>query len=368
MKYYLISGEASGDLHGSNLIREILKIDPAANIRCWGGDMMKEAGGTIVVHYKERAFMGFIEVLANLRKILQYLKLCKKDILDFQPDVIVFIDYPGFNLPIAAFAKEKGFKTVFYISPQVWAWKENRVHKIKKNIDQMLVILPFEKVFYQKWNYEVTYVGHPLVEVIDTFKKNNPDIKPGEQTTIALLPGSREQEIRKKLPIMLEVTKNYPKFKFIVAQAPSIDKSFYELLAKDYDNIEFVQGRTYEILMRSHAALVTSGTATLETALFGIPQVVCYKGSSISYQIAKRLIRVPYISLVNLILDKPAVKELIQHDLTSQNLKLELDKILIDEDHLQRIIHDYQRLKRILSEGGNASKKAASIITAQAKP
>lgn len=227
----------------------------------------------------------------------------------------------------------------------------------------MLVILPFEKAFYHKWNYDVSYVGHPLVQVIDEFKKNNSGLIPGQQTTIALLPGSRVQEIRKKLPIMLEATKKYPSYRFIVAQAPSIDKSFYESLAKGYSNIEFVKGKTYEILMQSHAAFVTSGTATLETALFGVPQVVCYRGSAISYQIAKRLIRVPYISLVNLILDKPAVKELIQHELTVQNLQDELDNILHDQNHMQKIQHDYNILKELLSEGGNASEKAAAIIT-----
>ncbi|MFZ9660649.1 MAG: lipid-A-disaccharide synthase [Chitinophagaceae bacterium] len=366
MKYYLISGEASGDLHGSNLIREIFKKDPNAKIRCWGGDLMKDAGGDLVVHYKERAFMGFIEVFVNLKKILRYLKQCKKDIVAYNPDVVVFIDYPGFNLPVASFAKSKGFKTIFYISPQVWAWKENRVQKIKKTIDHMLVILPFEKEFYHKWNYDVTYVGHPLVEVIDTYKKNHPDIKPDDATTIALLPGSREQEIRIKLPIMLEASKKYPSYRFIVAQAPSIDKSFYDSLAAGYSNVEFVQGRTYEILMRSHAAFVTSGTATLETALFGVPQIVCYKGSPISYQIAKRLIKVPYISLVNLILNKAAVKELIQHELTVENLQSELDNILRNQIHHLQILKDYNDLKNLLSEGGNASEKAAMIITAQA--
>ncbi len=359
MKYYLISGEASGDLHGSKLIREIRKLDPQAHIRCWGGDLMEEAGAELVSHYKERAYMGFLEVFLNLRKILGFMKHCKKDLLDYNPDVVVFIDYPGFNIPIAKFAKEKGYKTVYYISPQVWAWKEKRVHTIRKVVDKMLVILPFEQDFYQKWDYPVEYVGHPLVQIIDEFKSSNPTLLPPQTTTIALLPGSRMQEIRKKLPIMLEATTFFPEWKFIVAQAPSIDKDFYQELIRNFPNVELLQGKTYAILMQSHAALVTSGTATLETALFHIPEVVCYKGSTISYEIAKRLIKVPYISLVNLILDKPAVKELIQNDLTPANLRIELDQLINNQSHRAKIMKDYDALWDILSKGGSASAKAA---------
>jgi lipid-A-disaccharide synthase len=362
MKYYLISGEASGDLHGSKLIREIRKMDQQAHIRCWGGDMMQEAGAELVSHYKERAFMGFLEVFMNLRKILGFMKLCKKDLLDFNPDVVVFIDYPGFNIPIAKFAKEKGFKTVYYISPQVWAWKENRVHTIRKVVDRMLVILPFEQGFYQKWNYPVEYVGHPLVQIIEEFKSSNTTLHPPAVTTVALLPGSRMQEIKKKLPIMLAATRFFPSWRFVVAQAPSIDKEFYEDLIGRLPNVELVQGKTYAILMQSHAALVTSGTATLETALFRIPEVVCYKGSTISYEIAKRLIKVPYISLVNLILDKPAVKELIQNELTPENLRVELEKLINDPVCRSRLMDDYERLWEILAQGGSASAKAAGAV------
>ena len=363
MKYYLISGEASGDLHGSNLIREIKARDPKANIRCWGGDMMQAAGGELVMHYKERAFMGFLEVAVNIRKILKNLKFCKEDILTYAPEVIIFIDYPGFNIPIAQFAKKKGFKTVFYISPQVWAWKESRVKTLREVIDKMLVILPFEKAFYHKWNYEVEYVGHPLIQVVEEFKNANPQLVKPERKNIALLPGSRMQEIKVKLPIMLKLTREFPDCTFSIAKAPSLEDAFYETMTSGYPNVNLVKGKTYELLMQSHAAVVTSGTATLETALFAVPEVVCYKGSKVSYEIAKRLIRVPYISLVNLILDKPAVKELIQDELTTANLRSELDKLLNDTAHRDKVMRNYHELWDILSKGGAASANAAKIIT-----
>ncbi|MFN7686205.1 MAG: lipid-A-disaccharide synthase [Sphingobacteriales bacterium] len=353
MKYYLISGEASGDLHGSNLIKEIHKRDPQAQIRCWGGDLMQAAGAELVSHYKERAFMGFLEVAKNLRTILGFMKTCKKDLLAYKPDVVVLIDYPGFNIPMAQFAKKHGFKTIYYISPQVWAWKESRVKTIREVVDKMLVILPFEVDFYKKWNYEVTYVGHPLVQVIEDFKKANSTLTLTPHPSVALLPGSREQEIKKKLPIMLETTRNFPDVQFRIAQAPSLERSFYESMTAQYPNVELIQGKTYELLMQSHAALVTSGTATLETALFGVPEVVCYKGSAVSYEIAKRLIKVKYISLVNLILDKPAVKELIQHDLTPENITTELKRLL--DPRQNAIVKIYlAELWDILSPGGAA--------------
>ena len=361
MKYYLISGEASGDLHGSNLIKEIRKRDPQAQIRCWGGDLMQAAGAELVSHYKERAFMGFLEVAMNLRTILGFMKSCKKDLLAYKPDVVVLIDYPGFNIPMAQFAKKHGFKTIYYISPQVWAWKEGRVKTIREVVDKMLVILPFEVDFYKKWNYEVTYVGHPLVQVIEDFKKANSTLTLTPHPSVALLPGSREQEIKKKLPIMLEATRNFPDVQFRIAQAPSLERSFYESMTAQYPNVALIQGKTYELLMQSHAALVTSGTATLETALFGVPEVVCYKGSAVSYEIAKRLIKVKYISLVNLILDRPAVKELIQHDLTSENITTEL-KRLLDPAQNAIVKKDLAELWDILSPGGAASANAAKII------
>ncbi|QEC66307.1 lipid-A-disaccharide synthase [Panacibacter ginsenosidivorans] len=365
MKYYIIAGEASGDLHGSNLIKELKHLDNAANIHCWGGDLMQAAGGTLIKHYRDLAFMGFAEVVMNLRTIMNNLKFCKQDIEQFQPDVLVLIDYPGFNLRIAEWAKQKGFKVVFYISPQVWAWKEGRVKKMKQCIDKMLVILPFEKDYYKnKWNWDVEYVGHPLVEVIDSFIESQ-NSKPKTQNSkpvVALLPGSRKQEILKKLPIMLEVAKHFPDYEFVVAKAPGQEDTFYEPLLQPYSNVSSVRNETYKLLTQSTAALVTSGTATLETALFGVPEVVCYKGSNISYQIAKRLISIKYISLVNLIMDKPVVKELIQNDLTIKNLTAELSLILTDQKRIAEIKKDYADLKHLLSQGGNASAKAAKSI------
>lgn len=364
MKYYIIAGEASGDLHGSNLIKELRRLDPNAEIRGWGGDLMQAAGMTLVKHYRDLAFMGFIEVVMHLRTILGNLEFCKKDIEAFNPGKIIFIDYPGFNLRITGWAKDKGYKTIFYISPQVWAWKESRVPKMKATIDKMLVILPFEKDYYKtRWNWDVEYVGHPLVKVIEG-EKQKPlanTISAGKEI-IALLPGSRKQEILKKLPIMLEVSKAYPQYLFVVAQAPGQEDSFYQGILQPYSNVSAVRNQTYNLLKQSRAALVTSGTATLETALFGVPEVVCYKGSNISYQIAKRLIKIKYISLVNLIMDKPVVTELIQNDLTVENLRRELDKLLNDNSKQQQVKADYEGLKSILSAGGDASAKAAESI------
>lgn len=364
MKYYIIAGEASGDLHASNLIKELKKLDESAIFRGWGGDMMTAAGAHIVKHYRDLAFMGFVEVLMNLRTILKNLAFCKEDITAFQPDVLILVDYPGFNLRIAQWARQQGLKIVYYISPQVWAWKENRVKTIRESVDQMLVILPFEKAFYQKWQYEVSYVGHPLVEVIENYKKEHINSLPAQdKPVIALLPGSRKQEILKKLPVMLDVSKKFPDYNFIVAKAPGQDDSFYENLLAGFSNVHAVSGKTYNLLMRATAALVTSGTATLETALFAVPQVVCYKGSAISYEIAKRIIKIKYISLVNLIMDKPVVKELIQHDLTVENVAKELKSILYDEQRKHQIQQDYADLKKLLSLGGNASANAAKAIS-----
>ena len=368
MKYYIIAGEASGDLHGSNLIREIRKLDNIADIRCWGGDLMEHAGAHLVKHYRDLAYMGFIEVVMNLRTIMKNLKFCKQDILQFKPDVIILIDYPGFNLRIAEWAKHQHIKVAYYISPQVWAWKENRGKQIRKNVDKMLVILPFEKDFYKKRSFDVEYVGHPLADVVESAQN---DIEPlpntlasplNEPNIIALLPGSRAQEVTKKLPVMLEVSRAFPDYRFIIAKAPSLDDRFYEQLMEPYKNVRSIRNKTYQLLLHAKAALVTSGTATLETALFGVPQVVCYKGSNISYQIAKRLIKVKYISLVNLIMDKEVVKELIQNEMNVQNVTTELRRVLKDRDTIIRMKRDYADLKKLLSEGGNASEKAAKSI------
>lgn len=384
MKYYIIAGEPSGDLHGSNLIRQLKLQDPSTDVRCWGGDLMQQAGAHLVKHYKDLAFMGFTEVLMNLRTILRNMDFCKADILEYAPDALILIDYPGFNLRIAKWAHRQGLRIIYYISPQVWAWKENRVKQIRENVDKMLVILPFEKEFYRKWNYEVEYVGHPLVEVIDAAKSaasadpatlssgtfpnnqpptlNQPQITSSPKPIIALLPGSRKQEILKKLPIMLEASRFFPDHQFVVAQAPGQDPSFYQNLLSPYPNVSSVRNQTYSLLLNAQAACVTSGTATLETALFGVPEVVCYKGSAISYQIAKRLIKVKYISLVNLIMDKLVVKELIQDELTPENLRRELDDLLHNASRQQQLRIDYLNLKELLSQGGHASANAAESI------
>ena len=364
MKYYMIAGEASGDLHGSNLIKDLKGLDPDANIRSWGGDLMEAAGATVVKHYRDLAFMGFAEVIKNLPTILRNLKFCKADIAAFAPDVLVLIDYPGFNLRIAEWAKAAGIKVVYYISPQVWAWKESRVKLIRRVVDKMLVILPFEKEYFEnKWNYKVEFVGHPLAQVVQDFQATHPQQgQRGEKPLIALLPGSRRQEIGAKLPLMLEASKAFPQYRFCVAKATSLPDEFYEPFLKAYPQVDSVRGQTYALLARATAALVTSGTATLETALFGVPQVVCYKGSPISYAIAKRLITIKYISLVNLIMDKPVVTELIQHELTKENIVRELDAVLHNEGRVAQIKEDYRQLKALLQKHGNASAKAAAIL------
>jgi lipid-A-disaccharide synthase len=362
MKYYIIAGEASGDLHGSNLIRQLKSQDAQADIRCWGGPLMEAAGGKVVKHYKDLAFMGFVEVLSNLRTIFRNLDFCKQDILEYQPDALILIDYPGFNLRIAKWAHGKHLKTIYYISPQVWAWKENRVKLIRAAVDKMLVILPFEKEFYHKWRYEVEYVGHPLVEVIDGYRAPDGAIPDFDKPIIALLPGSRKQEILKKLPVMLRVSQYFPDYQFVVAQAPGQEQDFYNDLLAPYPNVAAVSNQTYALLQKAHAACVTSGTATLETALFAVPEVVCYKGSAISYHIARRLIKVKYISLVNLIMDRPVVKELIQHELTPDNLRRELDSLLHNPDRRRQLARDYAGLKALLGQGGHASANAARSI------
>lgn len=364
MKYYILAGEASGDLHGSNLIKALRDIDKEAVIRCWGGNLMEAAGGELVKHYKERAFMGFIEVIMNLNKIFKLIAFCKKDIQSFNPDVIVFIDNSGFNLRIAKWAKLSGFRTDYYISPQVWASRASRVKAIKNDIDNMYVILPFVKSFYKKYDYDVNFVGHPLIDAIsDRSQVNEFDFRKehnlGPNPVIALLPGSRKQEITKMLSVMLSVIKNYPNYQFVIAGAPSQDYSFYEPFLKSHD-VKFIANKTYDLLSISYAALVTSGTATLETALFKVPQVVCYKGSEISYQIAKRIITLKFISLVNLVMDREVVTELIQNDFNKKRLNEELDKVL-DSDHRNQLFLDYYELEKRLG-GKGASKKTAHLI------
>jgi lipid-A-disaccharide synthase len=367
MRFYIIAGEASGDLHGSNLIHALKQHDASADVRCWGGDKMQSAGGSIVRHIRDLAFMGFSEVLMNLRTIFRNLKFCKEDIKEYKPDALILIDYPGFNLRIAKWAKEQRIKVIYYISPQVWAWKEGRVRMMKSCIDKMLVILPFEKEYFRnKWNWEVDYVGHPLVEEIE--KRANPD-KEGsisnrfsDKPIVAVLPGSRKQEIARKLPVMLEVSRSFPGHQFIIAQAPSVEDSYYDDFSINYSNVSRVKDQTYDLLTQAKAAMVTSGTATLETALFGVPELVCYKASPLSYQIGKRLIKVKFISLVNLIMDKKIVNEFIQRDMTAESLTNELNELLNNEEKIFAMKAEYARLKKMLSYEGNASGKAASLI------
>ncbi len=366
MKYYIIAGEASGDLHGSNLIKALKIEDPQTTIRCWGGDLMEQAGGTLAKHYKEMAFMGFLEVLLNLNTITKNIAFCKKDIQQFKPDVIIFIDFSGFNLRIAKWAKEKGYKTNYYISPQIWASRENRIEKIKRDIDAMYVILPFEKEFYeQKHGFPVHFVGHPLIDAIESrHKTDEPTFRHENKLSetkpiIALLPGSRKQEVQKMLHIMLSVIDDFQDYEFVIAGAPSLDKAFYAPFL-DHPNVSFVSNKTYDLLSHSYAAMVTSGTATLETALFKVPQVVCYKANWISYHIAKRIVTLEYISLVNLIMGKEVVKELIQDDLNTKNLKSELAKIILGPSRALQI-EEYLELEKKLG-GRGASKKAANLI------
>lgn len=365
MKYYIIAGEASGDLHGSNLMKALFKEDVAADIRFWGGDLMQNVGGTLVKHYRELAFMGFAEVAMNLKTILNNIKICKADIEKFNPDVIIFIDYPGFNMRIAKWAKLKGIKTHYYIAPQIWAWKENRINAIKRDVDKLFVILPFEKDFFEvKHHFPVEFVGHPLIDAIHSRKKTHEDSfrkenNLNEKPIIAILPGSRKQEISKMLSVMLSIVTNFPDYQFVIAGAPSQEYHFYTpfLTTK---NVKFISNKTYDLLSIATAALVTSGTATLETALFKVPEVVCYKGSWASYQIAKRIITLKYISLVNLIMDEEVVTELIQDKFNPDNLKLELSKLL-NEKHRKALMKKYVELETKLG-GIGASEKTAKII------
>tara|TARA_B110000003_G_scaffold10893_1_gene11063 strand:+ start:4396 stop:5520 length:1125 start_codon:yes stop_codon:yes gene_type:complete len=362
VKYYIIAGEASGDLHGSNLIKELKKLDNSSHFRCWGGDLMSQECNDLVKHYKDYSHMGFFEVFINLKKILNNLSFCKKDIKKYNPDVIIYVDFPGFNLRIAKWAKKNKFKNHFYISPQIWAWKQNRIKTIRKVIDRMYVILPFEKKFYSSINFNVHYVGHPLLDVIKTNK--NAALNRGQEKIIALLPGSRDQEIKKILPEMINIIKNFKNYSFYICAAPSQKRSTYLKYIKDknIEKVKIVENQTYEILSKSSAALVTSGTATLETALFKIPQVVCYKSSWISIIIGRFLLRnLKFISLVNLILDKEVVKELIQENLNEKNLTSELNSIL-EGDHRINMLKSYNELINKLGNKGASEKTALKIF------
>ena len=367
MKYYIIAGEVSGDMHAANLIAEIKRKDPRAEIRAWGGDRMKEQGVTLVKHIRHMAFMGFVEVVANLHKVIGNIRECKKDMVAFQPDAVILVDYPGFNLRMAKFAHEKGFRVFYYISPQVWAWKRRRVKKIKNSVDKMLVILPFEEEFYKNYGVDVTYVGNPLLDELSKAPSVNRQAflrRNGlgeKREIIALLPGSRRQEVKRMLGVMLKVIPHFPEYQFVIAGVPSVDKTLYKSLIGSAD-VTFVENQTRELLQNASAALVTSGTATLETALFNVPEVVCYKASPLSYYIAKRLIRVKYISLVNLVMDKQVVAELIQGDLTENNLVTQLQRLLGNNKVQSQLLDDYMELQSRLGDAGASGKAAAVVV------
>ena len=371
MKYYIISGEASGDLHSSNLVKHLKQIDTSAEFRGWGGDLMQQQGVTLVKHYRDLAFMGFVEVLQHLPTILGNIEFCKKDITTYKPDVLILVDYPGFNLRIAKFAKQAGFKVIYYISPQVWAWKASRVNLIKEVVDKMMVIFPFETAFYAKYDYKVDFVGHPLLDVISEpsqadkvsfIKEHNLPDKP----IVALLPGSRKQEIANMLPIMEEVADAFPAYQFVIAGAPASHKDWYaDFLQKK--NISIIYDKTYKLLHNASAALVTSGTATLETALWGVPEAVCYRSKgvtgNISYLLAKQLVgkKLKFIAIVNLIMEREVVREFIQHQLTPGNLITELKKLLEDTDYRNNMMQNLKQVREKLG-GPGASAKAASIV------
>ncbi|MBR6971809.1 MAG: lipid-A-disaccharide synthase [Bacteroidales bacterium] len=387
MKYFIIAGEASGDLHGSNLIKGLKQADPQCQIRCWGGDLMKEAGGELVSHYKDTAVMGFFEVLMKIGKIFRNFRKCHKDILDFNPDVVVLIDYPGFNFRIAKFAKKRGFKVFYYIAPKIWAWKESRGKRLKKYVDRLFIIFPFEiEYFKNRWQIDAIYRGNPLLDSIEsnkymkedrqTFVGRLSEITGNDYSTndkfIALLAGSRRTEISYQLPVMLDTVRAFPSYKFILAAAPSIPEEFYGKLIKKYCtkngidpseiSLPAVYGQTYPIMKNSQAAIVNSGTASLEAALIGVPQMVSYLGSEISYIIAKQLIKgIKYISLANLILDKLIFKEFIQHEANLENISAELHKLLEDTQYIQAMKADYAEVHKLLG-GGGASKAVAEAM------
>lgn len=367
MKYYIIAGEASGDLHGSNLMKGLKMVDTEVNFRFWGGDLMKAQGGELVKHYRETAIMGFVEVLMNLGKIKRFFTECKQDILNYNPDVLILIDYPGFNLRMAKFAKSNGLKTYYYISPKIWAWKESRINKIKAFVDKMFVIFPFEVDYFKKHNYPVDYAGNPLLDAVqekidgkssfnDFINRNNLENKP----VIGILAGSRKQEIDRNLSTMLNIIPNYKDHQFVIAAAPSIEPDYYNKFIEGHD-VKVVFNQTYDVLKYSTAALVTSGTATLETALFNVPQVVCYRAGNLTYYIAKQFIKIKYASLVNLIMNSEVVKELLQFDMNPEKVKEELDKILFDDDYRYKMLDEYKQLREVLG-GTGASERVAKLI------
>ncbi|GAB2777084.1 lipid-A-disaccharide synthase [Rhabdobacter roseus] len=363
MNYYLIAGERSGDLHGANLIKGIRASDPAARFRGWGGDLMVAEGMELVTHYQDTAFMGFWEVAKNIGTIRGLLKKCKKDVLATQPDALILIDYPGFNLRMAAFAKKQGLRVFYYISPKVWAWNQRRALAIKATVDRMFVIFPFEVDFYQKYNYAVDYVGNPLMDAVASFAPSptfRADQTLPDQPIVALLPGSRQQEVVNMLDAMLSVQPYFPNHLFVIAAVRNLPATLYEKY-QQIPNVRLVFEATYDLLSLAEAALVTSGTATLETALFNVPEVVCYRTSGLSYAVAKRLIRVPYISLVNLIMEREVVKELIQDELSTPRLVEELRAILPGGTQRAAQLKNYALLHERVG-GAGASERAGRLM------
>lgn len=364
MRYYLIAGERSGDLHASNLAKALKRNDPNALMHGFGGDYMQEAGVKLTVHYRELAFMGFLEVLMNLNKISGFIKICKQDITQFKPDVVILVDYGGFNTRIAKFCHKEGIKVFFYISPKVWAWNQKRAWTLKANIDRMFVILPFEKTFFKKFDWEVDYVGNPVLDAIKNHVTDSSFIVKhklkSDQPLIALLPGSRKQELQNVTPVMAAVARRFPQYEFGVAAVSNIDQSMYNAF-DGLQNVTLIQEDTYNLLSYARAAIVTSGTATLETALLKVPQVCIYKTSYVSYKIAKNFIRVPYISLVNLIADKLVIKECIQSDMTEEKIATEIQALVAEGKYRTEMLSEYERIYKLL-DIGSASENAARLM------
>ena len=362
-RIFIIAGEPSGDLHASNLVKCIKKENSSVDFRGWGGDFMELEGVKIKNHLKNLSFMGFLEVLLNLRQITLNFRICKKQLLAYQPDLIIMVDYPGFNLRMSKWAKNNGFRVVYYISPQIWAWKASRIKTIKANIDRMYCILPFEKDFYSKHGFDVHYMGHPLMDQITSFRNKPRALKfKKEKSILAILPGSRGQEIKRKLDIMLKAAVKYNEMDIYVAAAPNLDVHFFKPYQEHFPQVKFAFGQTYELLQESDIAIVTSGTATLETALFRVPQVVCYRSSFISYSIARLLVDIKFISLVNLIMNREIVKELIQNNCSVENIQGEIDLILQQRDYREKMISEYDELIAKIGEQGCSEKIAQDLI------
>ena len=363
MRLYVISGEASGDLHAANLVRALRRQHQHLEVRAWGGDQLRAVGAEVVKDYRDLAFMGFVEVVANLGTILRNMRFCKEDLKQWKPDLLVLVDYPGFNLRIAPFAGALGIPVVYYISPQVWAWKASRVKKIRHDVDLMLTILPFEQAFYAGYHYPVTYVGHPLLDVLDALEPDDALRKQfaGDKPLVALIPGSRKQEIKRILPVMLEAARRNGQYQYAIASAPGIEPAFYQSFLKGHQ-AQLVLGKTRMLMQLAQGALVTSGTATLETALSQTPEVVCYRGGQVGYWIARQLVNVPYISLVNLILDQKAVPELIQHELHPENLSAHLQQIMAEGNYRQAMLENMQQLREKLGQAGASDRAAQAIL------